>query len=137
MRLFLIFPVQLQAWPPVMNLAASWPAMHVISMGIHAIQHEDAGRTGQIMTDAQRRGQDAAWFRPKYKCWIAVPTCPFTFDLFDLRPFAMITGRITFLRPAATGTGRTARSSTGFTDQNVNVTSRSMWEKNGTGTFCC
>ena len=49
--------------------------------------------------DAQHRGQDAAWFRPKYECWIAVPTCPFTFDLFDLRPVAMITGRITFYRP--------------------------------------
>ena len=77
---------------------------------------------------AQRRGQGAAWFRPKYECWIAVPTCPFTFDLFDLRPVAMITGRITFLRPAATATGRTAQSCTRFSDQNVYVTSRSMWE---------
>ena len=79
---------------------------------------------------AQRRGQNAAWFRPKYECWIAVPTCPFTFDLCDLRPVAMIIGRITFLRPDAhaTATGRTARSRTRFSDQNVYVTSRSMWE---------
>ena len=70
----------------------------------------------------------AAWFRPKYERWIAVPTCPFTFDLFDLRPVAMITGRITFLRPAATATGRTAQSCTRFSDQNVYVTSPSMWE---------
>ena len=40
----------------------------------------------------------------------------------------MITGRITFLRPAATATGRTAQSCTRFSDQNVYVTSRSMWE---------
>ena len=58
----------------------------------------------------QRRGQGAAWFRPKYECWIAVPTCSFTFDLFDLRPVAMITGRITFLQPAAMAMGRTAQS---------------------------
>ena len=77
---------------------------------------------------AQRRGQNAAWFRPKYECWIAIPTCPFTFDLFDLRRVAMMTGRITFLRPAATATGRTARSCSQFSDQNVYVTSRSMWE---------
>ena len=82
---------------------------------------------------AQRRGQGAAWFRPKYECWIVVPTCPFTFDLFDLRPVAMITGGITFLRPAAKATGRTAQSCTRFSDQNVYVTSRSMWELSNTG----
>ena len=27
--------------------------------------------------DAQHRDQDAAWFRPKYKCWIALTTYPF------------------------------------------------------------
>ena len=78
---------------------------------------------------AQRRGQGAAWFRPIYECWIAVPTCPFTFDLFDLRPVAMITGGIAFLRPGAMATGRTAQSCTRFSDQNVYVTSRSMWEQ--------
>ena len=76
----------------------------------------------------QRRGQEAAWFRPKYGCWIAVSTCPFPSDLFDLRPVAMITGRIHFLRPAATATGRTAQSCKQFSDQNVYVTSRSMYE---------
>ena len=60
--------------------------------------------------------------------WIAVPTCLFTFDLFYLRPVAMITGRITFLRPASTATDRTAQSCTRFSDQNVYVTSRGMWE---------
>ena len=77
---------------------------------------------------AQGWGQDAGWFRLKYECWIVVPTCPFTFDLFDLRPVAVITGLITFLRPTATATGLTARSCTWFSDRKVDVTSRSMCE---------
>ena len=85
---------------------------------------------GKILTEARSAEvRVQAWFRPKYECWIAVPTCPFTFDLFDLWPVAMITGRITFLRPAATATGRTAQSCTRFSDQNVYMTSRSMWER--------
>ena len=40
----------------------------------------------------------------------------------------MTTGRITFLRPVVMTTGRTARSCTRFSDQNVYMTSRSMWK---------
>ena len=51
---------------------------------------------------AQRRGQGAAWFRPKYECWIAVPTCPFTFDLFDNGPYHFSTAHCQGNRPDCT-----------------------------------
>ena len=53
-----------------------------------------------------------------------------SFHLWPLQSAARChdTGRITFLRPAAMTTGRTTQSCTRFSDQNVYVTARSMWE---------
>ena len=50
-----------------------------------------------------------------------------SFHLF-LRSVAMVASCITFLWPAGSTMGHTAHPCTRFSDQNVRVTSRSMWE---------
>ena len=122
-------PLQLPAWHTSNNRL--WSPLAYGLGGNNSLFPAHQSQTGFLrLVSWEQRTMMTTQSGSLKSCWIAVPTCPVTFDLIDLRPVAMITGRITFLRPAATctATGRTAQSCTRFSDQNVNVTSRSMWE---------
>ena len=77
---------------------------------------------GQILTmqGTQCRGHDAAWLRPNYEWWIAVPTCICPLASRSLQPVAWYR-----LHHFSVVAGCTAQSCTRFSDQNVWLTSRS------------